>query len=251
MPEEALVNGQVGQPASPEPQSGIDTGNGATIQPDGSGAPSTEQPLTLTKSQLNQYINDALNAQKQTWLNEAYQNTQSMNDKFEKRVNDTVSLFEKLGIKADKVTAAKYLREQDKQSAQAQDQAQGLGRQQIDPAYAQFLGRFGARDASDPRLQGAYSLEQEYGIQLNRDDPEFTEFFGDPNKRWGNSYQFTRDYERALSKKKERTTADPQGNVAGIPSLSGNGPKSNAIPNTMSSDDIYTRALAEERRNKR
>ena len=178
MPEEALGSGQVGQPAPSEPQSGIATGNSATIQPNGGDAPNTEQPLTLTKAQLDQYINDALNAQKQTWLNEAYQNTQSMNDKFEKRVKDTIAQFEKVGIKADAVTAAKYLREQDKQSAEAQAQAQGQGQRQIDPAYAQFLGRFGARDASDPRLQGAFSLEQEFGIQLNRDDPEFTEYFG-------------------------------------------------------------------------
>ena len=251
MPEDALVNGQVGQPASSEPQSGIDTGNGATISQNGQNAPETEQPLTLTKSQLNQYINDALNAQKQTWLNEAYQNTQSMNDKFEARVNATIEQFEKVGIKTDKVTAAKYLREQDKQSAQAQAQAQGQGQRQIDPAYAQFLGRFGSRDASDPRLQGAFSLEQEFGIQLNRDDPEFTEYFGDPNKRWANSYQFTRDYERALSKKKERTADNPQGNIAGLPTMSGAGPKSSAIPNTMSSDDIYAMARAEKQRNKR
>ena len=251
MPEEALVTGQSGQTATSGPQVGIDTGNGATIQASGSDAPNAEQPLTLTKGQLDQYINDALNAQKQTWLNEAYQNTQSMNDKFEKRVNDTIAQFEKVGIKADKVTAAKYLREQDKQSAQANVQAQAQGQQRIDPAYAQFLGRFGSRDASDPRLQGAFSLEQDYGIQLNRDDPEFTEFFGDPNKRWKNSYAFTRDYERALEKKKERTADNPQSTIAGMPSLSGNGPKSNAIPNTMSSDDIYDKAFAERRNSKR
>ena len=251
MPVEDLVNGQVGQPVSPESQGGTATGNGATVQPSGQSAPESEQPLTLTKAQLDQYITDALNAQKQTWLNEAYQNTQSMNDKFEKRVNDTIAQFEKVGIKTDKVTAAKYLREQDKQASEAQAQAQVQGQQRIDPAYAQFLGRFGSRDASDPRLQGAYALEQEYGIQLLKDDPEFTEFFGDPNKRWGNSYQFTRDYERALSKKKERTADNPQANIAGLPTMSGAGPKSSAIPNTMSSEDIYSRALAERRNNKR
>ena len=242
MPEEALGNGQVGQPASPEVQGGTVTENSSTVQPGSQSAPNTEQPLTLTRSQLDQYINDALNAQKQTWLNEAYQNTQSMNDKFEKRVNDTIAQFEKVGIKADKVTAAKYLREQDKQSAEAQ--------QRIDPAYAQFLQRFGSRDAADPRLQGAFSLERELGIQLNTDDPEFTEYFGDPNKRWSNSYQFTRDYERALEKKKERTAENPQGSIAGIPSMSGSGPKSNGIPNTMSSQDIYDKAFT-EMRNKR
>jgi len=247
MPEEALGNGQVGQPAPSEPMGGNVTDNGATVQSEGTGAPNAEQPLTLTKAQLDQYINDALNAQKQTWLNEAYQNTQSMNDKFEARVKATVEQFEKVGIKADAVTAAKYLREQDKQSAQAQAQAQEQGQERIDPAYAQFLQRFGTRDAADPRLQGAYSLEKDFGIQLMKDDPEFEKYFGDPNKRWTNSYQFTRDYERALTEKKERAAADAQGNIAGIPSMSGNGPKSNAIPNTMSSDDIYNRALAEQR----
>ena len=247
MPEEALGSGQVGQPESSESMGGMDTGNGATVQSSGSDAPNTEQPLTLTRSQLDQYINDALNAQKQTWLNEAYQNTQSMNDKFERRVNDAIAQFEKVGIKTDKVTAAKYLREQDKQYAEAQAQAQQQAQMRIDPDYAQFLQRFGTRDAADSRLQGAFSLERELGVQLMKDDPEFEKYFGDPNRRWGNSYQFTRDYERALTEKKERTAADAQGNIAGIPSMSGNGPKSNAIPNTMSSDDIYNRALAEQR----
>ena len=249
MPEEALGNGQVGQPASPEPQGVTATDNSATVASGGQSAPETEQPLTLTKSQLDQYISDVLNAQKQTWLIEAYQNTQSMNDKFEKRVNDTLAQFEKLGIKADKVTAAKYLREQDKQSAQANAQAQQQAQQRIDPAYQQFLNRFGSQNAADPRLQGAFSLEKEFGIQLNTDDPEFAEYFGDPNKKWGNSYLFTRDYERALTKKKERTASNP-GTIAGIPSMSGSGPKSNGIPNTMSSDDIYSKALT-EMRNKR
>lgn len=250
MPEEALVNGQVGQPESPEALGGTVTENSSTVQSGGQSAPNTEQPLTLTRSQLDQYINDALNAQKQTWLNEAYQNTQSMNDKFERRVNDTLAQFEKLGIKADKVTAAKYLREQDKQSAEAQSQAQQMAQMRIDPEYAKFLNRFGSQDAADPRLQGAFGLEKEYGIQLNTDDPEFEEYFGDPNKKWGNSYLFTRDYERALSKKKERTADNPQSSIAGIPSMSGSGPKSNGIPNTMPSQDIYSRALT-EMRNKR
>lgn len=248
MPEEALVNGQVGQPATPEQNGGIATGNSATIQPNASGAPATEQPLTLTQSQLNQYINDALNAQKQNWLNEAYQNTQSMNDKFEKRVNDTISAFEKSGIKTDKVSVAKYLREQDKQ-AQAQSQAQAVTQSQVDPAYSQFLQRFGAqRMAGDQRLQGAFSLEQEYGIQLMRDDPEYTEFFGDPNKRFS-AYQFQRDYEKALAKKKARANEKPQASIAGMPSMSGNGPKSNGITNTTPSSEILARGADEMRKN--
>ena len=247
MPEDALVNGQGGQPASPEPQSGIDTNNGATIQQNGQGAPETEQPLTLTPSQLNKYISDALAAEKQNWLNEAYQNTQSMNDKFEKRVNDTIAAFEKAGIKTDKVSAAKYLREQDK-IAQASSDAQRNTQPQLQPGYQQFLQRFGSTNHADPRLQGAYSLEQEYGIQLMKDDPEFTEFFGDPNKRF-DTYHFQRDYERALEKKKGRIGDNPQGaNIAGLPTMSGNGPKSNAIPNTMSSEELYARAIAEQRK---
>ena len=248
MPEEALATGSAGQPMSPEPQSGAVTEQqGGTVQPSGQGAPAPEQPLSLTKSQLSQMINDAINSQKQAWLNEAYQNTQSMNDKFEKRVNDTIAQFEKAGIKTDKVSAAKYLREQDKQ-AKAQAQAQP----QVDPNYQQFLSRFGARNGADPRLQGAYSLEQEYGINLLKDDPEFEEFFGDPKKRWGNAYQFVRDYDRALTKKKERSQQNPQaqGNVAGLPSMSGVGKKSSAVPNTMSSSDILDMAIA-EMRNKR
>ena len=251
MPEEALGSvEQVGQPVTPEPQSGNVTEPGGTIPQSGSVSTETEQPLSLTKSQLDQMIADAINANKQSWLNEAYQNTQSMNDKFERRVNDTLAQFEKLGIKADKVTAAKYLREQDKQSAEAQSQAQQMAQMRIDPEYAKFLNRFGSQDAADPRLQGAFGLEKEYGIQLNTDDPEFEEYFGDPNKKWGNSYLFTRDYERALSKKKERTADNPQSSIAGIPSMSGSGPKSNGIPNTIASEDIYARAFT-EMRNKR
>ena len=243
MPEEALGSGQVGQPVSPEPQAPAVT-EGGTTDVSGAGAPQTEQPLSLTQSQLNQMIRDAMNAEKQNWLNEAYQNTQSMNDKFEKRVNDTITAFEKAGIKTDTVSAAKYLREQDRQ-AQAQAQQQP----QIEPAYQQFLQRFGARNAADPRLQGAYSLEKEYGINLLREDPEFVEFFGDPNRSWDGAYQFVRDYERALSKKKDRTAQKPQeqGNVAGLPSMSGVGKKSTAIPNTMRSSDILDQALAEMR----
>ena len=247
MPEEALGSGQVGQPESPEPQTQAVTEQGATAQVSESSVPQTEQPLSLTQSQLSQMIRDALNAEKQNWLNEAYQNTQSMNDKFEARVNATVAAFEKAGIKTDKVSAAKYLREQDRQvQANAQRQAQ------IEPAYQQFLQRFGAKNASDVRLQGAYSLEKEYGINLTREDPEYTEYFGDPNKRWAGPYQFIRDYERALTKKKERSTQNPQsqGNVAGLPSMSGVGKKSSSIPNTMSSSDIYDQAIA-EMRNKR
>ena len=241
MPEEALVTGQVGQPAPQEPQSVNVTGNGATIQQNGSGAPESEQPLSLTQSQLSKMISDALAAEKQNWLNEAYQNTQSMNDKFEKRVNDTIAAFEKAGIKTDKVSAAKYLREQDRQAnANAQKQPQ------IDPAYQQFLSRFGSQSASDPRLQGAFSLEREYGIQLMKDDPEFSEYFGDPNKRF-DTYHFQRDYEDALKKKKERMAEASQGNIAGLPSMSGTGKKADRITNKMSSQDIYDMALAEQR----
>lgn len=245
MPEEALGSGQVGQPVSPEPQAPAVTEQGGTTVANGASAPQTEQPLSLTQSQLQQMIADAINSQKQAWLNEAYQNTQSMNDKFERRVNETISAFEKAGIKTDKVSAAKYLREQDRQA-----QAQAHQQPQIEPAYQQFLQRFGARNAADPRLQGAYSLEKEYGINLLREDPEFVEFFGDPNRSWDGAYQFVRDYERALSKKKDRTTQNnqqEQGNVAGLPSLSGTGKKSSAIPNTMKSSDILDQALAEMR----
>lgn len=246
MAEEALETGQVGQPASPEPQASAVTGQGGTVEAQGPSAPETEQPLSLTKSQLNQLIMEAMNSQKQGWMDEFYQNTQSMNDKYEKRLENTIAQFEKAGIKnVDKVTAAKYLREQDKQ-AQAQAQQQP----QVSPDYQQFLNRFGARNPSDQRLQGAYSLERELGVQLTREDPEYTEFFGDPNKRWGNAYQFVRDYERALTKKKERSADNPQGNVAGLPSISGTGKNTDRITPTMSASEILDRGLA-ELRNKR
>lgn len=246
MPEEALGSGQVGQPVSPEPQAPAVTEQGGTVGVSGQSAPQTEQPLSLTQSQLNQMIRDAMNAEKQNWLNEAYQNTQSMNDKFEKRVNDTISAFEKAGIKTDKVSAAKYLREQDRQ-AQAQAQQQP----QISPDYQQFLQRFGTTRSGDSRLQGAFALEKEYGIQLLKNDPEFEEFFGDPKKQWSSAYQFVRDYERALEKKKGRSAQDAQGNVAGIPSMSGTGRQSDGITNLTPSGDILDRALAEMRNKKR
>ena len=251
MPEEALVTEQVGQPESSVQQSGTGTEYGGTVQQSSGGASESEQPLTLTKGQLDKYIADALNAQKQTWLNEAYQNTQSMNDKFEARVNNAISALESAGIKADKVSAAKYLREQDKRQAQAEAQAQMQRQQQIDPAYSQYLQRFGVDEqfARDERLQGGFALEQEYGIQLLKEDPEYTEYFGDPNKRF-NAYQFQRDYEKALEKKKQRTQENPQANVAGIPSMSGVGRKSDGITNTTPSMDLYDRAVA-EMRNKR
>jgi len=246
MPEEALATGQVGQPVSPEPQGGTVTDNSATVQPGGPSAPETEQPLSLTQGQLNKLILDAMNSQKQSWMDEFYQNTQSMNDKYEKRLNATIAQFEAAGIKnVDKVQAAKYLREQDRAAA-----AEAQKQPQIDPNYQQFLSRFGARNASDQRLQGAYSLEKEFGISLLKEDPEFTEFFGDPNKSWSGPYQFVRDYERALTKKKERTAQQnpqTQGNVAGLPSMSGVGKKSSAIPNTMKSSDIYDQWVSEMR----
>lgn len=248
MPEDALVTGQGGQPASPEPQGGTVTEQGGTVQQNGQGASESEQPLTLTKGQLDKYIADALAAQKQTWLNEAYQNSQSMNDKFEARVNATVSALEAAGIKVDKVAASKFVREQDKRNATAEAQAQLQRQNQIDPAYSQYLQRFGVNEqfARDERLQGGFALEQEYGIQLMKDDPEYAKYFGDPNKRF-NAYQFQRDYEKALSEKKQRTQDNPQANVAGVPSMSGVGRKSDGITNLTSSSDIYDRAIAEMR----
>ena len=177
MPEEALANGQVGQPASPEPQGGIESSQGSTIQPGGQSAPETEQPLTLTQSQLSQMIRDAMAAEKQNWLNEAYQNTQSMNDKFEARVNATISAFEKAGIKTDKVSAAKYLREQDKlaqanaqaqRQAQPQAQASRLASQVLleqPPAYhpVQVQIQVLAREPAWPRLSAPVSAPARRG----------------------------------------------------------------------------------------
>ena len=247
MPEEALGTGQVGQPAPQEPQAGNAIQTDATFPEGGQSAPETEQPLSLTKSQLEKYISDALNGVKQDWLNESYQNAQSMNDKFEKRVNDTIAQFEKAGIKTDKVSAAKFLRSQD-QAAASQANAQRQSQQAISPEYQQFLQRFGVQPsrAGDQRLSGAYSLEREYGVQLMREDPEYAEYFGDPKKSFS-AYQFQRDYEKALQKKKERMTTNGQANAAGMPSLSGKGRQSNAIPNTMNHGDILDQGLAELR----
>lgn len=257
MPEEAFVQEQPGQAVTPEPQAGAVTDNGGTVQAGGQGASEAEQPLSLTRSQLQKFVSDALENVKQDWLNESYQNSQSMNDKFEKRVNAVISQFEKAGIKTDKVSAAKFLRAQDQQAETEKANAQRQSQNQLPAEYAQFLQRFGiqpnnARMAADQRLTGAYSLEREYGVQLMRDDPEYKEYFGDPKKQFS-AYQFQRDYEKALLKKKERTSTSndsQQGTVAGIPSMSGTGKKANTIGNRTSSQEIYDMALAEMRNRK-
>ena len=111
-------------------------------------------------------------------------------------------------------------------------------------------GRFGDHGGQyipETLMNAVIELEEAYNRY--KDDPEFNEFFGDPNKSWDGPYQFVRDYERALTKKKERSAQNPQtqGNVAGLPSMSGVGKKSTAIPNTMKSSDIYDQWVAEMR----
>lgn len=247
MSDEVLNNGgQVGQPESATPETTPQ--NGAMVQGEQS-ATQNEQPLSLTQSQLEEFVNERLNAAKKDWLSEAYRNTQSINDKFEKRVNDTISAFEKAGIKADKVSVTNYLKSEDKRASDAAAIAQQQKAQQanVDPNYQAFLDRFGVKNGNDARLSGAYSLEQEYGVQLEKGDPEYKKYFGDPTKRFS-SYQFQRDYERALTEKKERTATE-QTSVAGVPSMSGNGRHAERIQNNTSSADIFAMAM-EEMRNK-
>lgn len=247
MSDEVLNNGgQTGQSESVNPENNLQ--NGATSQGEQSTAVN-EQPLTLTQSQLEEFVNSRLNAVKKEWLSEAYRNTQSANDKFEKRVNDTISAFERAGIKADKASVTNYLKTEDKRASAAAAIAQQQRAQQAnaDPNYQAFLNRFGARNGNDTRLSGAYSLEQEYGVKLEKGDPEFSKYFGDPKKRFS-AYQFQRDYERALTEKKARTSNE-QSSVAGVPSMSGNGRHAERIQNTTSSADIFAMAM-EEMRNK-
>ena len=96
-------------------------------------------------------------------------------------------------------------------------------------------------------------LESEYSLQLERSDPEYQKYFADPRKDFGNGYMFQRAYERALQEKQNRIqSADQQtgtANPAAIPSLSGNGARSNMISNTMSSDQILAMGAEEMRRN--
>ena len=70
-------------------------------------APAVDQPLTFaTQADFDKAVDARLEAVKQQWLNESYQNTQSMNDKFSAQVNAKLQQLQKLGIKADAVQAA-------------------------------------------------------------------------------------------------------------------------------------------------
>lgn len=249
MSDEVLNNGgQGGQPESASQGGGLLTG-----APAANGEQSTapnEQPLSLTKSQLVEIVNAQLNAAKKDWLSESYRNTQSMNDKFAKRVSDTISAFEQAGIKADKDSVTSYLKEQDKRaSAAAAAQQQRAQQANIDPGYQAFLNRFGAVNGKDARLAGAFSLEQEYGVTLEKSDPEFAKYFGDPKKRFS-AYQFQRDYEKALTEKRSRT-AETQTSPAAVPSMSGTGRQAARIQNNTSSADIFAMAMEEMRNNRR
>ena len=212
-----------------------------------------DQGLTFkTQAEFDQAVDARLNAMKQDWLNEAYRNTQSMNDKFTEAVNQKMAQLQQLGIKADQVQTAKLVRAE-QQAQQQQQQARAANEQdRVDPNFQKFLDRFGARNPRDQRLRDAYALETEFEVQLGRDDPEYQKYFGDPKKDFGSGYMFQRAYEKALSEKKSRMSGQENnqpGNPAAIPSLSGNGARSNVISNTMSSADILAMGAEEMRRN--
>ena len=208
-----------------------------------------DQGLTFkSQAEFDQAVDARLNAMKQDWLNEAYRNTQSMNDKHTQAVNAMLQRLQAAGIKADQVQAAKMV--QAEQQAQMQQQRAP----QIEPGYQQFLDRFGAgRNARDQRLKDAYALESEYQVQLGRDDPEYQKYFGDPKKDFGSGYMFQRAYEKALTEKKtrmgEQANSQQPANPAAIPSLSGNNARSNTISNTESSDNLLALGAEEMRRN--
>ena len=153
-----------------------------------------DQGLTFkSQAEFDQAVDARLNALKQDWLNEAYRNTHSMNDKHTQAVQQMMQRLQAAGIKADQVQAAKMVQ------AEQQAQAQAQRAPQVDPGYQQFLDRFGAgRNARDQRLKDAYALETEFATQLMRDDPEYQKYFGDPKKDFGSGYMFQRAYEKAL-----------------------------------------------------
>ena len=212
--------------------------------------PAVDQPLTFaSQADFDKAVDARLAAVKQDWLNESYQNTQSMNDKFSAAVNAKLQQLQKLGIKADQVQAAKLVRAEQAQQAQ-QMQAQ-QAQPQIEPGYQQFLDRFGTKNYKDERLIDAYALEQEYGLQLGRDDAEYQKYFSNPRQNF-TSFQFGRTYEKALKEKQARLaqTQEPQpANPAALPYLSGSGARSNLINNNTPSSDILAMGAEEMRRN--
>lgn len=208
-----------------------------------------DQGLTFkSQAEFDQAVDARLNALKQDWLNEAYRNTQSMNDKHTQAVQAMMQRLQAAGIKADQVQAAKMVQ------AEQQAQAQAQRAPQVDPGYQQFLDRFGAgKNSRDQRLKDAYALETEFATQLMRDDPEYQKYFGDPKKDFGSGYMFQRAYEKALSEKKarigEQAKNDSQpANPAAIPSLSGNTARSNVIANTTPSEQLLAQGAEEMRR---
>ena len=213
-------------------------------------APATDQPLTFaTQADFDKAVDARLAAVKQDWLNESYQNTQSMNDKFSAAVNAKLQQLQKLGIKADQVQAAKLVRAE--QAQQAQQMQQQQAQPQIDPGYQQFLNRFGVKNYKDERLMDAYALEQEYGLQLGRDDAEYQKYFSNPKQNF-TGFQFGRTYEKALKEKQARLAQnqEPQpANPAALPYLSGSGARSNLINNNTPSADILAMGAEEMRRN--
>lgn len=214
-------------------------------------APAVDQPLTFaTQADFDKAVDARLEAVKQQWLNESYQNTQSMNDKFSAQVNAKLQQLQKLGIKADAVQAAKLVKAEQQAAQQAQPAQPAQSRQNIDPGYQQLLSRFGTNAAGDERLQNAYALEQEYGIQLGKDDAEFQKYFSDPKRNFSTSF-FTRTYEKALMEKQARLANQPTAqapNPAALPSLSGTGAKSNVVENKTPSSDLLALGAEEMRR---
>ena len=211
----------------------------------------SDQPLTFTtRADFDKAVDERLAAIKQDWLNESYQNSQSMNDKFAAAVNAKLSQLQQLGIKADQVQAAKLVKaEQEQQRRMQSEQRQSA----VDPGYQEFLGRFGVRNGNDVRLRDAYGLEAEYGIKLEKGDVEYQKYFADPKKEYS-VFGFGRAYERALNEKKlrlgsEKTEPAQGANPAALPFLSGSGARSNIVENKTPSDQLLAQG-AEEMRQK-
>ena len=210
----------------------------------------SDQPLTFAnRAEFDKAVDERLAAIKQDWLNESYQNSQSMNDKFAAAVNAKLNQLQQLGIKADQVQAAKLVKAEQEAQQRQQQSAQRQGA--VDPGYQEFLGRFGVRNGNDVRLRDAYGLETEYGIKLEKGDVEYQKYFADPKKEYS-VFGFGRAYERALNEKKlrlgsEKTEPAQGANPAALPFLSGSGARSNIVENKTPSSNLLAQGAEEMR----
>lgn len=216
--------------------------------------PSTDQ--FLTKAEFESQLGAKFSSLEENILKSVERTLQSRNDKFLNKVNKTIESFSKMGVSITKEQAENYVKEQESErESEKNDSAknQTSGAPQIDQNKASWLNKKGFRN-TDPTLDAIYERVKRYGVDIEEDDPEWDEFF--TGKNFGNDGVLFQDtYTEALKAKARRlkeTSQDQFLNPSAVPTLAGNGAKSNAIPNTMSGRELLARGIQEElRKNKR